>query len=46
MKTDTAERISYWLWRKDKAALSVKANPEKLDAARTGLRSKLVSVEV
>ena len=42
----SAERIAYWLGRKPRAALSVKTNPEKLDAARTALLSKLASMEV
>ena len=36
-----AERISYFLGRKDKAALSIKTNAETLDAARTQLAQKV-----
>lgn len=36
-----AERISYFLGRKDKAALSIKTNAETMDAARTQLAQKV-----
>lgn len=38
------ERVAYFLGRKQRSALSVKTNPDKLDAARAGLRARIAAL--
>lgn len=39
-----AERISYFLDKKQRASLSIKTNPDKIDIARTALKAKIANL--
>ncbi|WP_229507917.1 hypothetical protein [Massilia sp. Dwa41.01b] len=40
-----AERVAYFLGRKDRAALSVKTNPRQIDAARATLLAQMAALQ-